>query len=96
MKPRSAWANGSFYLFVFVIVIAGIAVLGNVIPVYLFPLAIVAGAIFVPLIGALQLRQDDRFSEESLLKLMGMSYAQLPLIGRLLKRTESQPPKHER
>ncbi len=83
---RSAWANGSFYLFVFVVVVAGMGYLAQNVPFVALPVIVVAGVIFVPLIGALQLRQDDRLSEKSFLELMGIVIGQLPLIGRLLRR----------
>ena len=40
--------------------------------------------IFVPLIGALQLRQDDRLSEKSFLDLIKLVLKQLPFIGRAI------------
>ncbi|HSS50925.1 MAG TPA: COR domain-containing protein [Thermoanaerobaculia bacterium] len=85
VKARSAWANGSFYLFVFVIVIAAVGILVKSVPWYAFPIALVAGAIFVPLIGALQLKMDERLSQESFIELMKLVVGQLPLIGRLAK-----------
>lgn len=85
VTTRSAWANGSFYLFTFVIVIAGLGVLANTVPLYVLPLILIAGILFVPIIGALQLKQDDRLTEKPFLELMKMAIAQLPLIGRIAK-----------
>ena len=85
---RSAWANGSFYLFAFAVVIAGLGVLANTVPFYALATILVAGLLFVPLIGALQLRQDNRLSEESFTELMKMVIGQLPLIGKVAKRDQ--------
>jgi hypothetical protein len=82
---RSAWANGLFYLFVFVTVIAGLGVLANSVPWYTFALILVASVIFVPLIGALQLRQDKNLSEKGFLELISIVIRQLPIIERLYK-----------
>jgi Leucine-rich repeat (LRR) protein len=82
-KIRSAWANGSFYLFTFAVVIAGLGVLARTVPPYALGGILIAAIIFVPVIGALQLRQDDRLSEKSFLDLMKMVIGQLPLIGKL-------------
>lgn len=82
-KVQSAWANGLFYLFTFAVVIGGLGVLAGYVPFYTLAIIIVAGILFIPLIGALQLRQDDRLSEKSFLALVGQVFRQLPLIGRL-------------
>jgi hypothetical protein len=80
-KVRSAWANGSFYLFLFAVVIAGLGVLARSVPLEALGIILIAAVIFVPIIGALQLRQDGRLSEKSFLELMKLSIGQLPLIG---------------
>ena len=84
VKVKSSWANGSFYLFTFVVVVAGIGYLAGNLPVIPFVFVIVAGVLFVPIIGALQLVQDKRIKEKSFLKLMKMVIGQLPLIGNML------------
>jgi hypothetical protein len=85
LRVRSAWANGSFYLFTFAVVIAGLGVLARSVPGYTLGIILVAGILFIPIIGGLQLRQDERLSEKSFLELIGISMAQLPLIGKLVK-----------
>ncbi|MFM7575272.1 MAG: hypothetical protein ACKO4S_19435 [Snowella sp.] len=85
IKVKSAWANGSFYLFVFVIVVAGIGFLGKQLDFIVLCVVIIAGVLFVPLIGALQLKQDDHLKDESFLALMKMVIGSLPLIGNPLR-----------
>ncbi|MEB3122172.1 MAG: COR domain-containing protein [Snowella sp.] len=85
VKVKSAWANGSFYLFVFVVVVAGIGFLGKQLDFIVLCVVIIAGVLFVPLIGALQLKQDDRLKDESFLALMKMVIGSLPLIGNPLR-----------
>ncbi|OCR00628.1 GTPase, partial [Oscillatoriales cyanobacterium USR001] len=84
IKVKSAWANGSFYLFVFVVVVAGIGFLGNQLSFPVFCVVVIGGILFVPIIGALQLKQDDRLQEETFLELMKLTIGQLPLIGNML------------
>lgn len=85
---KSAWANGSFYLFTFAVVIAGLGVLARSVPAYALGGILIAGVIFVPMIGAFQLRQDDRLSEKTFFDLMKMVVGQLPLIGKLFGGTK--------
>jgi internalin A len=84
IKVKSAWANGSFYLFVFVVVVAGIGFLGNQLSFPALCVVVVGGVLFVPIIGALQLKQDDNLQEETFLELMKLTIGQLPLIGDML------------
>jgi hypothetical protein len=85
VKVKSAWANGSFYLFVFVVVIAGIGFLGKQLDFIVLCVVVIAGVLFIPLIGALQLKQDDRLKDESFVALMKMVIGSLPLIGNPLR-----------
>jgi GTPase SAR1 and related small G proteins len=89
---KSAWANGSFYLFAFAVVIAGLGVLARSVPVYVLPMVLIAGILFVPIIGALQLRQDDRLDGKSFMELMRLTIGQLPLLGKLARTHPNQLP----
>ena len=60
LNVKSSWANGSFYLFAFVVVIGGLGFLSGSIPLYTLTLIVIAGVLVVPIIGAFQLRQDER------------------------------------
>jgi len=79
-RSKSAWANGSFYIFLFLVVFITIAVIAGSLPIYVLPLVLISGIIIVPLIGALQLRQDDRLSDKSFIELVKITMGQLPLI----------------
>ncbi|MEH2314132.1 MAG: hypothetical protein V7K35_22630 [Nostoc sp.] len=48
-------------------------------------LTIIGTAIFIVLIGVLQLRQDDRLSEKFFVDLTKMVLEQLPLISNIIK-----------
>jgi hypothetical protein len=87
---KSAWANGLFYLLVFVVVIAGLGFLASTVSVFVLPLILIAGAIFVPIIGALQLKQDGRFSDKSFVELMRIVVGQLPLVGKLARKNQEK------
>jgi len=80
---KSAWANGSFYLLTFAVVITGLAVLARSVSPYVLGGLVVAAIIFVPLIGVLQLRQDNQLSEKSFVELLKLVIGQLPLIGKI-------------
>ncbi len=78
---RSAWANGLFYLFCFAVVLGGLGVLARAVPSYALAIILIAGILFIPLIGTLQLRQDNRLSEKSFTELIKIIIKQLPLIA---------------
>ena len=86
LRAKSAWANGLFYLFLFVVVIGGIGYLAGTLKILNLIAVIVAGIVFIPLVGALQLRQDDRLSEKNFMELVKLAIAQLPLIGNIFKK----------
>lgn len=79
---RSAWANGSFYLFTLLSVAAAFGVLARTVPIYVLPAVLIAAILVVPLIGVLQLRQDDRIKDKPFLEVMRLVIRQLPLVGK--------------
>jgi hypothetical protein len=81
-ESRGPWGSGSFYLFAFLAVlvafIAGVNYLPY--PVVTVPVVVIATLLGVGVVGALQLRQDDRLAEKNFLKLMLETYKRLPLL----------------
>jgi hypothetical protein len=88
-KPPSPWISGSFYLIVFLIIVAALAVVGRTIPIVALPVIIVGGLLALSVIGAFQMRQDEKLSQENFLKLMGLSLKSLLLF----RRQEEKPVK---
>jgi|694.fasta_scaffold16559_12 GTPase SAR1 family protein len=86
IKVKSAWANGSFYLFCAVVMTAIIGFLGNQLSFPVLCLVIIAVGLLVPIIGALQLKQDDRLQDETFLSLMKIAITGLPFIGKRLEK----------
>lgn len=80
-KKNNPWISGSFYLFLAVVILAGLAVIANVVHWSLLPIIIIGGALLIGIIGAFQLRNDDKLKEEGFLKLMGETYKRLPLLN---------------
>lgn len=74
----SPWVSGSFYLLALLLVLATLAVIANVVPIWILPAVIVGGLLGLSLIGTLQLRQDRRLSEEGFLRLIWLTLRQLP------------------
>ena len=79
-EHANPWISGSFYLVAAVVIMAVIAVIIKNIPWYAIPVVIIGGVIFIAVIGALQLRQDKRLSEDSFLTLVRETFKQLPLL----------------
>jgi internalin A len=86
---NNAWSNGSFCLIAFVVVIATIGTLARLIPILALPLVLIGAVILLPIVGALQLRNDDRLKEKTFIELMGLFARQLPLLR------GSERPNHE-
>lgn len=74
------WVSGSFYFVVFLVVLVALAVIGRLLPIIVLPLILIGGILAMSVIGALQLRQDERLDEENFLKLMALSFKYLPWI----------------
>ena len=74
----SPWASGSFYLIVFIVVVAAFSVVGKVLPALVLPLILIGAILALSVVGALQMRQDEKLSEENFLKLMALSFKYLP------------------
>lgn len=74
------WVSGSFYLLAFLLVLAMLAVIANLVSVWVLPAVIIGGLLGLSVVGALQLRHDEGLSEQGFLKLMGLTLRQLPLI----------------
>jgi len=78
MKKNNPWISGSFYLFVAIIILVLIAILSQNIPWYILPI-IIGGILIIGIIGALQLKNDDKLSDKSFVKLMTETFKNLPL-----------------
>jgi hypothetical protein len=89
-KPPNPWISGSFYLVVFLIVVAALAVIGHMIPIIALPVIIAGGILALSVIGAFQMRHDEKLSQENFLKLMALSLKYLPWI----KQQEEKPTRH--
>ena len=85
VKVKSAWFNGSFYLFVASIVFGGISFFGKQMSLPVLFLAILGTALLTLIIGFLQLKQDARLKDKTFLALMKMVIGSLPLIGNPLR-----------
>ncbi|WP_143288141.1 COR domain-containing protein, partial [Calothrix rhizosoleniae] len=90
-QPTLPWAyrNGLFYLLVFAVVFNTIGIFAGSLPIYSLALTIIATTIIIITIGVLQLRQDNRLSETSFVKLTEIVLEQLPLIGNVIKQWKS-------
>jgi hypothetical protein len=79
---KNSWFNGSFYLVVFLSAVTVISAVQRYVDPWALPVVLVAGVIVTSVVGALQLRNDDRLSEEGFLKLMGLSLKRVFLVFR--------------
>ena len=84
-QKNNPWISGSFYLFVAIVVISGLAVLGNMVDWILLPIIIIGGILLIGIIGAFQLKNDDKLKDETFLSLITETYKRLPLLKKLKK-----------
>ena len=80
---NNPWISGSFYLFTAVVVFALLMAAGKVLSPWWLPVLILGGLLLITVIGALQLKNDERIEEQSFLKLMKMAFQQIPFLGKL-------------
>ncbi|HZH90291.1 MAG TPA: COR domain-containing protein [Pyrinomonadaceae bacterium] len=88
IQKNNPWLSGSFYLVSYVVAIA--TILGAIIVLNKYgiswttaaviPLVVIGGLLSIGIIGANQLRNDERLSDESYVTLMIESYKRLPLL----------------
>jgi hypothetical protein len=71
-----------FYLFVLVVVAAILLTAASIVPIWALPIIAIGSVLGVAIIGAFQLRQDDRLSEQGFLQLMALTLKRLPLLVR--------------
>jgi len=88
MKKNSPWNTGLFYIFLLVVVFAILATLANVVPLIALPLILIVAILLIGVIGAFQLKNDDKLSDESFLQLIFKTYENFPLIGNLMNRKD--------
>lgn len=81
MKKNNPWTSGLFYVLSVVIIIICLSVISNSVNWKVLPIIIVGGVLLIGIIGALQLKNDDKLSDSSFIKLMTETYKNLPLIN---------------
>ena len=91
-RLRSPWFSGLFYLTAAVVIVALLLVVSRMAPWWAFPVVVVGAVLLLSVVGAFQMRQDDRLSERGFVRLMGDVLRRLPLvIARSLKPAGSDP-----
>lgn len=79
---NNPWMSGSFYLVCFITLGAFLLITAKSLSWTILPVVIVGCVVALGLIGAFQLRNYERLSEETFIKLMAMTFKRLPLIRR--------------
>ncbi|MCP4373784.1 MAG: hypothetical protein GY797_37640 [Deltaproteobacteria bacterium] len=79
-RKNNPWVSGSFYIFVFVIVMGTFGIMGNYVAWYILPIAFIAGLIAIPIVGVLQSLNDGTLSEKGFLTVIIESYKRLVLL----------------
>jgi small GTP-binding protein len=87
-QKNNPWLSGSFYLVSFVVAVATILIAIVMLNNYgiswttaaVIPLVVIGGLLGIGIVGANQLKNDERLSDESYVKLMVESYKRLPLL----------------
>jgi hypothetical protein len=87
---NNPWISGSFYLFVILCIVVIVRVaFGPLQPMWI-PVVFVGGILCTAVIGALQLRNDDRLKEKGFLELMFKTLEYIPLIRSVIPRKENK------
>jgi len=79
-NKKSPWSSGLFYLLALAVIMGLIAIISQNVSWYVLPIVIIGGLLAISIIGALQLRQDEKLNQANFLKLMIESFKQMPLL----------------
>lgn len=76
------WIAGTFYLFAVLVLLVLIAVLSSQVSWVLLPVILIGSTLILGVVGAFQLRNDDKLSESNFVQLVVETYKRLPLLRR--------------
>ncbi|MFJ2199374.1 hypothetical protein [Streptomyces violaceusniger] len=86
-QRRGPWLSGSFYLVAIIAITVATIGASRLAPPWAVPIAVVGSLLGIGTIGALQLRHDDRLSEQRFVELIKLTFLNLPSVLR-----KSPPP----
>jgi RNA polymerase subunit RPABC4/transcription elongation factor Spt4 len=81
-RTSNPWISGSFYLAAMIILLSLLLAVAKMVHPLVLPIVIIGAILAVSLIGAFQLRQDKSLNEKNFLKLMLLTFKQLPFVGK--------------
>lgn len=90
------WINGSFFLTLFVVVIAALLAVSNFVSWLAIPSVVIGVILIVIVVGVLTLRGNDQLRDASLVELIEMTFRNLPLIKMLGRRPAEAAKKRRR
>lgn len=79
-KANNPWLSGSYFLIVFLTVMATLAVISKIVEWYTLPIVFIGGLLTIPIIGVFQALNDNTLSEKGFLTIILESYKSLPLL----------------
>ena len=82
-KLAGPWSSGLFYLLAAVVLVGVVLAVAVLAAVWAVPLIIIGAIVLLSIVGALQLRQDDKLSEKGFLALMKLSLSQIKVLARV-------------
>lgn len=80
VKKNNPWPSGSFYLISVLILIIAIVTSTIYVDLIVIPFVIIGSILLIGVIGALQLKNDDKLKDENFVKLMTETYKRIPLL----------------
>ncbi len=76
------WSTGLFYLLAAVVLVGAVLAVAALAPLWVIPVVLVAAVTLLAVVGALQLRHDDKITEKGFLALMKLALSQTKTIAR--------------
>ena len=77
---NNPWKSGSFYLCAYILLIGSTVTISFFTPAFLIPIVVIAALLGLVVLGAFQLRNDDKLSNKSFIELMKLTLKQLPFL----------------
>lgn len=76
------WTSGLFYLLAAAVVVGLVLAIAAVVPLWAVPIIVLGAVVILAVVGAMQLRHDDKLSEKGFIALMKLALSEVGTMAR--------------
>ena len=82
LRKAGPWVSGLFYLLASVVLVGVVLAVVSTVPVWAVPITLFGALLLLAVVGALQLRNDEKLAEKGFLALMRLALSQAGSLAR--------------